>query len=62
MPASHDPGLYDLFVSYSTKDNVAPPGEREGWVQVFIQRIRALAAAFRYSPCKRTATDLLPSQ
>lgn len=42
-PASPDPGLYDLFVSYSTKDNQPPPGEREGWVHVFIKRVRALS-------------------
>ncbi len=40
MSAPSTPGLYDLFVSYSTKDNIAPDGEREGWVPVFIQRVR----------------------
>ena len=41
-----DPGLYDLFVSYSTKDNDPPPGEREGWVHAFIQRLSTLAIPF----------------
>ncbi|MEK6259121.1 MAG: tetratricopeptide repeat protein, partial [Planctomycetota bacterium] len=60
MTDTHDPGFYDLFVSYSTKDNFPPdplasPGEREGWVQVFIKRVRALSADFTGEPLTTTA-------
>ncbi|MCX6874036.1 MAG: TIR domain-containing protein [Verrucomicrobia bacterium] len=50
-----DPGLYDLFVSYSNQDNLPPPGGREGWVRVFIQRIRALAVEFTAADISTTA-------
>ncbi len=46
MTTTHDPGLYDLFVSYSTKDNLPPPGAKVGWVYAFIQRLRELAIPF----------------
>ncbi len=55
MPSAPDPGLYDLFVSYSTKDNVPPPGEREGWVQVFVRRVRDLAVTYTNQNLATTA-------
>ena len=46
MTAPIDPGLYDLFVSYSNRDDVISPGGHEGWVQAFIRRILALAVPY----------------
>jgi tetratricopeptide (TPR) repeat protein len=46
MPQDHEPGLYDLFVSYSTRDNAYPAGQSQGWVQAFIARIRVLAKEY----------------
>ncbi|MBL9154336.1 MAG: TIR domain-containing protein [Verrucomicrobiales bacterium] len=57
----HDPGLYDLFVSYSTKDNVPPPGESIGWVYAFIHRLRELAPPFTDAQLHTTGdSDLFP--
>ncbi len=57
MSALPDPGLYDLFVSYANRDDVIPPGEHEGWVQVFIQRILALSVPFTTDNLSTPASD-----